>query len=43
MENEIVIECILEQAFPNSISTVALEEFNLSLQMILRFFLISDN
>lgn len=43
MENETVSESIVRQAFPNSISTVILEELNLSSQMILRFFLICDN
>lgn len=43
MENEIICESIIRKPFPNSISTVILEEFNLSAQMILRFFLICDN
>lgn len=43
MENEIISESIVRQAFPNSISAVILEEFNLSPQMILRLFLLCDN
>lgn len=43
MENEIICECVVRQAFPSSVSTIILEEFNLSAQMILRFFLICDD
>lgn len=43
MKSEIISESIVIQAFPNSISTVVLQEFNLSPRMILRFFLICDN
>lgn len=43
MEKEIIIETISRQAFPNSVSAVALEELHLFSQMILRFFPICDN